>query len=283
MGTLNDQMKMDMELKNLSLRTIESYLGWMRSFTIHFGKSPDLMGDDQIRDYLYYLLKEKKSSQSSINQAYSALKFFYETTLQRTWNTSKIPRSKQGKRLPVVLSRQEVESIFSATKNLKHRAILMSIYSGGLRVSEAAHLKVTDIDSKRMMIRVRGKGDNDRYTLLGMRTVEILRVYWKVYRPDQWLFPGRILAEPISVSSIQKTFKNSIHKAAIKKSATVHTLRHSFATHLLEAGTDLYYIQRFLGHSAASTTSIYLHITGKALGKVKSPIDLIEDDQKPDL
>ena len=152
----------------------------------------------------------------------------------------------------MVLSLNEVEAIFTATQNLKHRAILMTIYSSGLRISEAVHLKVTDIDSSRMMVRVRGKGDKDRYTLLGKRTLEILRVYWEVYRPDDWLFPGRNLAEPISVSSIQKVFKKSVEKAGIKKAATVHTLRHSFATHLLQKGTDLYFIQRFLGHSAAA-------------------------------
>lgn len=283
MGKLCDEMRMDMELKNFSPRTVACYLACVKDFTVHFGRSPAEMGDDEIREYLYYLIKQKKASQSSMNQNYSALKFFYETTLQRPWNTSKIPRGKQRKRLPVVLSKQEVQSIFSVTSNLKHRAILMTIYSGGLRVSEAAHLKVADVDSKRMTIHVRGKGDKDRYTLLGKRTLEILRVYWKVYRPDEWLFPGRILAEPINVSSIQKTFKKSLHKAGIKKAASVHTLRHSFATHLLQGGTDLYYIQRFLGHSAASTTSIYLHITGKDLGKIKSPIDLIADDDKPDL
>jgi len=283
MGRLHDQMKMDLELKNYSDRTKGCYLACMRSFALYFGRSPKEMGDEQIREYLYYLMKDKKASQSVINQTYSALKFFYETTLERQWNSLKIPRAKTRKRLPVVLSKQEVQSIFSVTSNLKHRAILMTIYSGGLRVSEAAHLKVADVDSTRMTIHVRGKGDKDRYTLLGKRTLEILRVYWKVYRPDEWLFPGTILAEPINVSSIQKTFKKSLHKAGIKKAASVHTLRHSFATHLLQGGTDLYYIQRFLGHSAASTTSIYLHITGKDLGKIKSPIDLIADDDKPDL
>jgi len=281
MGKLYDQMKMDMELKNLSPRTMECYLARMKDFTLYFGRSPAGLGDDEIRQYLYYLKKEKRASQSIINQSYSALKFFYQRTLQRSWNSLKIPRSKNRRRLPVVLSLNEVEAIFTVTQNLKHRAILMTIYSSGLRVSEAVHLKVTDIDSSRMMVRVRGKGDKDRYTLLGKRTLEILRVYWEVYRPDDWLFPGRNLAEPISVSSIQKVFKKSVEKAGIKKAATVHTLRHSFATHLLQKGTDLYFIQRFLGHSAASTTSVYLHITGKDLSKVVSPIDLLEDAERP--
>ena len=284
MGRLYDQMKMDMELKNLSLRTIQCYLGWMESFSIHFGKSPKLMGDNEIRDYLYYLLKERKVSQSAINQAYSALKFFYETTLEREWNTVKISRPKNRRRLPVVLSMEEVESLFIATSNIKHRAILMTIYSGGLRLGEASRLKISDIDSKRMMIRVRqAKGNKDRYTLLGKRTLEILRVYWGLYRPVDWLFPSRVPEQPISRSSIQRTFKKSLHEAGVKKKASVHTLRHSFATHLLEAGTDLYYIQRLLGHSTANTTAIYLHITRRDLTNIKSPIDLLQDPEKPTL
>ena len=282
MGKLYDQMKMDLELKNYSARTRQCYLACMRSFTLHFGKSPAEMADDEIRQYLYYLIKEKKASQSVINQSYSALKFFYETTLQRQWNTLRIPRVKTRKRLPVVLSKQEVASLFSATTNLKHKAILVTIYSGGLRLGEATHLKVSDIDSRRMMIRVRqGKGMKDRYTLLGKRTLKILRIYWHTYHPSEWLFPSRTPEESISHSSIQKTFKKALHEAGIKKKASVHTLRHSFATHLLEAGTDLYYIQHLLGHTTASTTAIYLHITGKDLGRIKSPIDLLGDNHKP--
>ena len=281
MGALKEKMKMDMELKNFSIRTIESYLGWMKSFTVHYGRSPEELGDDDIRNYLYYLLKEKKSSQSSINQAYSALKFFYEKSLGRAWNGEKIPRSKVGKKLPVVLSREEVQGILSSTENLKHRAILMTIYSGGLRVNEATHLKSTDIDSKRMMIKVRGKGNKERYTLLGGKALEILRIYWKLYHPSEWLFASRTPEEPISVSSVQRAFKASLHKSAVKKKASVHTLRHSFATHLLESGTDLYYIQRLMGHTTSQTTAVYLHVTRKDLTKVKSPIDLLEDPDTP--
>lgn len=284
MGKLYDQMKMDLDLKNYSAKTTACYLACVRNFAVHFGRSPEKMGDDDIREYLHYLIKEKKSSQSVITQTYSALKFFYETTLERPWNPLKIPRAKMRKRLPVVLSRQEVHSLFGATQNVKHRAILMTIYSGGLRLSEAAHLKVDDIDSQRMTIRVRqGKGNKDRYTLLGKLTLDILRVYWKAYRPVDWLFPSRTRQQSISRSSIQKTFKKALDKAGIRKAASVHTLRHSFATHLLEGGTDLYYIQHLLGHSAASTTAIYLHVAGKDLARIKSPIDDIEDPQKPPL
>ena len=282
MGKLRDQMEMDMKLRGLSPRTISCYLGCMRNVAIHFGKSPSDLGEEEIRGYLYHLIEERKVSQAVISQSYSALKFFFEKTLQRQWDVSKIPRSKQRKKLPVVLSKQEVASIFSSTKNLKHRAILMTIYSGGLRVGEATRLKVSDIDSERMMIRVNeGKGLKDRYTLLGDRTLEVLRLYYKAYRPLDWLFPGRNPSEPVSVSSVQRVFKASVYRAGIKKKVSVHTLRHCFATHLLESGTDLYYIQRLLGHCSAHTTSVYLHITGRDLSKIRSPIDLLGDDQKP--
>ena len=282
MGKLRDQMTMDMRLKGMSPKTISCYVGCMKAVAAHFGKSPAELSDDEIREYLYYLMEVRKTSQAVISQSYSALKFFFEHTLQRQWNHARIPRSKQRKKLPGVLSKEDVESIFSATKNLKHRAILMTIYSAGLRVGEATRLKVCDIDSKRMMIRVsEGKGLKDRYTLLGERNLEMLRTYWKAYRPSDWLFAGNDGSEPVSISSIQKVFSASLRKAGIKKKASVHTLRHCFATHLLESGTDLYYIQRLLGHKSAGTTSVYLHVAGKDIGKIKSPIDLPEDNRKP--
>jgi len=271
-------MKMDLELKNLSPRTVSCYLACMVHFVRHYGRSPDEMGEEEIRNYLYFLMKEKKTSQSSINQAYSAMKFFYVTTMGREWNGIKIPRMKNRKKLPAVLSKDEVHCILESPCNLKHRAILATIYSGGLRVGEATRLKVSDIDGKRMMIRVEeGKGNKDRYTLLGNRALGDLRQYWLACKPTEWLFPGSDPSKPISVSSVQSVFKQALKRSGIKKKASVHTLRHSFATHLLESGTDLYYIQRFLGHRSASTTSIYLHITGKDLGRIKSPIDLLED------
>jgi site-specific recombinase XerD len=191
MGKLKDKMKKDMELKNLSERTIETYLKCVKNFVIYYGKSPEDMDHDAIRDYLYYLLKEKNASQATINQHYSALKLLYQTTLGRDWDALKIPRSRRIKKLPIVLSKEEVGAVLNKIQNLKHRAILMTIYSGGLRLGEAINLKVSDIDSQRMMIRVfQGKGNKDRYTLLGTRTLEILRTYWKTYRPKDWLFPS---------------------------------------------------------------------------------------------
>ena len=282
MGKLRDQMEMDMRLRRFSPKTIACYLACMKGVARHFRKSPAELGDEEIRSYLHQLMEERKVSQSVLVQTYSALKFFFEKTLQKQWNAFRIPRCKQRRKLPGVLTREEVESILSATKNLKHRAILMTIYSAGLRIGEVTRLKVSDIDSGRMMIRVNeGKGLKDRYTLLGERNLEMLRRYWKVYRPLEWLFPGRNASGPVSISAIQRVFKTSLEKAGIKKKASVHTLRHCFATHLLESGTDLYYIQRLLGHKSAGTTSVYLHITGKDIGKIKSPIDSSVGDQEP--
>jgi site-specific recombinase XerD len=240
------------------------------------------MGDQEIREYLHHLIQEKKASQSSISQAYSALKFFYETTLKRDWNGYRIPRVQMGKKLPVVLSREEIRGIFSAIKNLKHRALLMAIYSAGLRVSEVVHLKVSDLDSQRMTIRVQqGKGQKDRYTLLSQRTLEVLRDYWRAYRPQDWLFPGKPATQPLSVSAVQRVFGMVLLRAGIKKPASVHTLRHSFATHLLEDGTDLYHIQRLLGHASPKTTTVYLHLSRKDMRSVRSPLDLVEEIGKP--
>jgi integrase/recombinase XerD len=279
MGALYDQMKMDLELKNFSPKTVTCYLTCMVNFVRHYGRSPMEMGEEEIRKYLHYLIHEKKASQSIINQAYSAMKFFYETTLGRVWNATRIPRSKIRKKLPLVLSMQEVQSLLDSVENLKHRAILTTIYSGGLRLGEAIKLKPSDIDGERMTILVQqGKGNKDRYTVLGEKTLELLRLYYKAYRPGEWLFPSKDPAQPLSGSSVQKVFKKALHRAGIRKKASVHTLRHSFATHLLESGTDMYHIQRLLGHTTAKTTSLYLHITGKDLAKVKSPIDLLPDD-----
>lgn len=279
MGKLKDKMKMDMELKNFSIRTIQAYLGCVEKFVVYYGKSPEELGHNEIRDYLYFLLKEKKASQSAISQTYSALKFLYQRSLGRQWDSLKIPRGRKPKKLPLVLAKEEIQNIFSAIRNLKHRAIMMTIYSGGLRLGEVIHLKVSDIDSERLMIRVcQGKGNKDRYTLLGERALEMLRVYWEVYQPNDWLFPSRKPNLPISSSTVQKAFKKALYESGIKKKVSVHTLRHSFATHLLEIGTDLYYIQRLLGHSSPKTTAIYLHVTRKDLTRVISPIDFLNDD-----
>jgi len=278
MGKLREQMKMDLKLKGYSPKTQTAYLGYMKNFAQYFGRSPAKMGEEEIRKYLYYLVTEKQVSTSSINGAYSALKFFYQTVLQGNWNIAKIPRTKVRKKLPIVLDGSEIKQLFAVTANLKHRALLMTTYSAGLRVSETAHLKVSSIDSKRMQLRIaQGKGNKDRYTLLSPITLDLLRDYWRQYRPFSWLFPGRLPDRPISIRAIQKVFENAKRKAGIKKPATVHTLRHSFATHLLEAGTDIYRVQKLMGHTTPKTTTIYIHLRRQDLLKVVSPMDSLLD------
>jgi integrase/recombinase XerD len=274
MGKLREQMKGDLELRGLSPETQKIYLYHVTNFSRYFSRSPYHLGKREVRRYLLYLLREKKVSSSTVNLCYSALKFLYVRTLRREGVMSKIPRLRSTKKLPVVLERQEVESLFSVTENLKHRAILMLIYSSGLRLREASHLKVSDIDSKRMVLRIKqGKGRKDRYTLLSTAALEFLREYWRYYRPHEWLFPGRPADKPLSVRSIQRVFKKARSLAGIRKPATVHTLRHSFATHLLEQGTDLHHIQLLLGHRSLKTTAIYLHVSREELVRIVSPLD----------
>jgi site-specific recombinase XerD len=275
MGKLREQMKGDLELKGLSPNTQEIYLNQVRDFSRHFNRSPLHMGEREIKEYLLYLMREKQASYSRINQCYCALKFLYGTTLKRKWVMEKVPCTKRERTLPVVLDREEVEAIFSVTRNVKHRAILMLVYSSGLRVSEAARLKVSDIDSKRMVIRIRrGKGKKDRYSILSHVALEALREYWREYRPTEWLFPSRFPGKPLTERSIQRVFKKARALASIKKPVSINTLRHTFATHLLEAGTDLHHIQLLLGHKSPKTTTIYLHVSQKELTRIVSPLDL---------
>ena len=213
MGKLREQMVEEMESRNFSPKTIKAYLGHMVAFTRFLRKSPAEMGEDEVRRYLQYLRKEKQVSWSNINIAYSALKFFYVQTLHREFPIKKIPRPTGEKKLPVVLSLCEAQAIFDVIANLKHRVILMTTYSGGFRVSEVAHLRVTDIDSKRMQIRVeQGKGKKDRYTLLSPALLEHLRTYWRYYHPTTWLFPGSHNDTPVGITTIQKVFKSAKKK-----------------------------------------------------------------------
>ena len=274
MGELRDKMDRDMMLKNLSDRTRKTYLYCVRDFVRFHRRDPKELGDEQIKAFLHHLIVEKKVSQSTVSQAYSALKFFYVVTLEREWNETGIPRGRRTYKLPVVLSKREVEAILSATVSLKYRTIFATIYSAGLRIREATGLVRTDIDSQRMTIRVRqGKGRKDRYTLLSRRNLELLLRYWRREQPREYVFYGHDRNRAINPSSIQKQFRRSLAKAGIAKKASIHTLRHSFATHLLEAGCDILHIQRLLGHRSPSTTAIYLHVQRGSLSKIGSPLE----------
>ena len=280
MSELRQKMKMDMELKGYSPRTIKNYTRIVSNFAKYYNKSPELLKEKEIREYLHYCIIERKLSEGTVNYINAGLKFFYTKTLNRYWNMDKIFRIKEPRRLPSVLSPEEVKSIFDVTENLKHKAILMTIYSAGLRVSEVCNLKITDIDSKNMQILIReGKGKKDRYSLLSKANLEILREYWKRYHPTEYLFPGRYRTDAITPRSVQRVMEKSVIKAKITKNATVHTLRHSFATHLLDAGTDICYIQRLLGHTRITTTTIYLHLRRMDLLNIKSPLDILLDEK----
>jgi len=213
MGKLREEMLMEMHLTGYSEKTIESYIGHMKAYTKLHGKSPAVMGEDEIRKYLYHLKVQRQVSPSNISQAYSALKLFYTKVLNRSWNFDRIPRIKREKKLPVVLSLGEIQRLFEVITNLKHRAMLMTAYSGGLRVKETAHLKVSDIDSNRMTIRVQqSKGRRDRYTLLSARLLVELRAYYKQYRPQSWLFAGKDQDKPITIATLQRIFKQAKKK-----------------------------------------------------------------------
>lgn len=276
MSELREKMKKDMELRGYSPRTIKNYSEHVSRFSKFYNKSPDNLGEKEIRDYLHYCITERKLSEGTVNYINASLKFFYTKTLNRYWNVDQIARVKERKKLPVVLAPVEVKAIFDAVDDLKHKTMLMTIYSAGLRVSEVCNLKVTDIDSKNMQIIIRqGKGNKDRFSLLSQANLEILREYWKRYRPKEYLFLGRYRTTAITPRSVQKVLEKALIKAGIGKAATVHTLRHSFATHLLDAGTDICYIQKLLGHTRITTTTIYLHLRRMDLLNIKSPLDTL--------
>jgi integrase/recombinase XerD len=275
MSTLREQMQADLQLKGITPRTQKDYLREVSKLAKYFNKSPEELGEKEVKEYLVHLLKDGKISGGTYKYYVSGIKFFYRTTLKREGVVNAIQYPKCKRKLPVVLDLSEVESLFSVTENLKHKAILMITYSSGLRISEAARLKITDVDSKRMMVRIQqGKGGKDRYSILSHAALECLRQYWRKYRPKEWLFEGN-KGTHISVSSIRQIFLNAKKRAGITKPASSHTLRHSFATHLVEAGTNLHHVQLLLGHRSPTTTTVYLHVSKVNLAQVTSPLDRV--------
>ncbi|MFL0246071.1 tyrosine-type recombinase/integrase [Candidatus Clostridium stratigraminis] len=280
MTKLREQYKRDLEIKGFSPKTQDAYLRHVAVFSKHFGKSPDLLGIEEIKDYLHYVITDRGLSKSYVNQVYSALKFLYEATLGREWKMTQIPRVKKDKKLPQVLSRLEIKKILDSITNLKHRAILTTIYASGLRVGEVVNLKVIDIDSKCMQIKVcLGKGKKDRFTILSEKNLIVLRDYFKYYKPKDWLFPGDDESKHLTERTVERVFEKAKAKAGVLKPGNVHCLRHSFATHLLEDGTDIHYIQALLGHTNIQTTNIYLHVTAARIKKIRSPFDILDGGQ----
>jgi integrase/recombinase XerD len=277
MTPLRRRMIEDMTLRNFTPQTVRSYVWCVARFARYFNCSPEHLGPEELRAYLVYLVQERRVSLSYYKQTRAALRFLYRITLGRHDVPDVIPPVKQPRTLPVVLSPEEVARFFAAIRNIKHRAILMTAYAAGLRVSEATQLQVSDIDSQRMVIRVRqGKGRKDRYVMLSPRLLEFLRAYWKSVRPQGILFPGATPDRPITTEGIKKVCQRARVAAGLGKAITAHTLRHSFATHLLEGGTDLRTIQVLLGHRSLNTTARYIHVATAALPSIKSPFDRLD-------
>jgi site-specific recombinase XerD len=254
----------------------------MKDFVGYFMRPPDQLGKEEVHRYQVHLAEERQVSWTVFNQSVCALRFFYRVTLPRDWDVKEsIPYHKRRKRLPVVLSREEVAALLETVSNQKHRVILQTAYGTNLRLSEVLHLRVSDIDSQRMTVRVeQGKGSKDRYVMLSTRLLAVLREYCEAYRPKTWLFPGQHAGRPLGPSSVQKVFKDARQKAGLVKPASFHSLRHSFATHLLEAGTDLRRVQVLLGHRCLQTTAKYTHVTEDGLRKTKSPLDQLPKAKK---
>ncbi len=271
-----EDLRRELLSRKYSYKTVKGYIYYNKDFLNFSGKESSAITDNDIKDYLLYLAEERQSATATLNQAINALKFYYGAMLKRKFLYD-IKRPKKDKKLPVVLSKEEISKILRAVDNLKHTAILMIVYSSGLRVGEVVRLKPEDIDSERMLIHIKGaKGRKDRYTLLSGTALLTLQEYRKKYNPLKWLFEGARDGRYISTRTVEKILEHACQKAGLKKDISVHTLRHSFATHLLESGTDLRYIQELLGHAHCKTTEIYTHVSTKSLGKIRSPLDTLK-------
>jgi site-specific recombinase XerD len=271
MTVLRQKMLEDMQLRGLSEKTQEIYVRAVRQLAEYYGKSPDTIGENQLRQYFLYLKNTRRVSRSTYVVSLCGIKFLYQQTLRKNWGIFDLVRPRRDKHLPVVLSASEVQQVLGCIRRPHYKVCLSTIYACGLRIAEGAHLRVEDIDSARMLIYIRhGKGDKDRSVPLPPIILDALRQFWLTHQHPVWLFPGRNrggaipeAAEPITTRSIQRAFAAALKESEVEKKATVHTLRHSYATHLLEAGVQLRLIQAYLGHSSPSSTAIYTHLTPK--------------------
>jgi site-specific recombinase XerD len=272
----------DMQLRNLAAGTQKHYISLVAGFAKYFGTSPENLDIEAVRQYQLYLLNERKLSPDAVNQCVSALKFLYLTTLEMPWTNEYFPRARRPHKLPVVLSQKEVLAFFDHVPSLKYRAALMVCYGAGLRISEAVALRITDIESQRGLLRIEhGKGQKDRYAMLSPRLLQVLRRYWCATRPPDFLFPSWRKDRHLSTTSLQLACREAAARAGIAKRVTVHTLRHSFATHLLENGTDLRVIQVLLGHTRIETTTRYAAVSPQVVAATVSPLDKLGQPTKP--
>ena len=277
MGKLREQMEREMMLRRMSVRTRESYSSAVAAVAKYYRRSPDQLSEREIQAYLLYLIEERKLADSSCKVALHGLRFFYHETLMRKEMEFGLPPSRAPQKLPEILSREEIERLFTAAKYFKQRVLLMTTYAAGLRASEVCSLKVRDLDSKRMTIRVeQGKGAKDRYSLLSPRLLTELRRYWQMDRPGEWLFPAPTREDqPMSTQCALRMYHAARAAAKITKRGGIHSLRHAFATHLLESGTDVHTIQRLMGHSDLQTTMRYFHLAQQKIAATRSPLELL--------
>ena len=277
-----EKMIKDLELRGRSQPTIKNMVCTMNAFSRFYNKPPELLGEPEIINYLEYCIKTKKICRGTVNYINSTLKFFYVVTLEGSWSDLRVPRLRYDKKLPKYLTKDEVKLLLQSTTYLKHKAILSTIYSAGLRVSEVINLRISDIMSKEMKIRVRnGKRNKERYTLLSHINLELLRMYWKKfgyknYSPEDYLFISRLTKTKLTSRCVESAMDKAMQKSGIGKKATPHTLRHSFATHLMNDDVELVNIQTLMGHSNIKTTSIYLHVQDYQTLNIKSPLDTFE-------
>jgi len=275
---LRQRMIDEMDLKQMPENTKRAYLRNVAEFAQFFGKSPEQLEREQIREYLLYLVREKKVAGSTFRQVLASIRFLYQKTLGRDWVVEGIQHTRPASKLPEVLSMEEVDRFFDALASVKYRAILMTAYSAGLRVSEVVSLRISDIDSGRMMLRInQGKGRKDRYVPLSKKLLGVLREYWQAARPVDYLFPGRKPGRHITETAVYLVCKRAAKDAGIRKNVYTHTMRHSFATHHLENGTNLRTIQVLLGHKNLNTTAIYTHVSCKQIESATSPLDVLEE------
>ena len=274
MTPLRKRMIRELELRRKAPTTVTSYVKAVEELARYFRRSPDRVSTEEIRDYMHFLIVDKKLSYSSCNHKIVAINFFFREVVRRKVDL-RVPMKRSGS-LPEPLSREEVARLIAAAENQKHRVLMMTAYSAGLRVSELVRLKPQDIHSDRMLLRVnQGKGRKDRYTLLSQRLLTELRVYWRAFRPESWLFPNQARTDHMPTCTPARAFYRLKQRTGVTDGRGIHTLRHSFATHLLEAGVDLRTIQILMGHNSLNTTVKYLHVTEKHLEQTKSPLDLL--------